>query len=341
MYHKSVLAIDIGGGTQDILLFDPNKTIENCIKLVLPSPTQLVRQKINKATAAKRDVFLSGSIMGGGPSTRGVKDHLAAGLKVYATPQAAKTFYDDLNRVTAMGVIITDSQPEHTMLINTSDLDLPRLKQVLSLYHCDLPQTVAVAVQDHGEAVGESNRQVRSRNWADFILTGGNPLQLMYHQQLPAHLTRMQAVQQAYPEAFVMDTGPAAIIGALCDPLVSSRQKNGVTIVNVGNMHTLAFLIKDNRIWGMFEHHTSMLTTAKLQYFITKLQQGQLTQEEVYEDGGHGGTVYSSNLPAQFDFLTVTGPNRQLAEPLNPHFAAPFGDMMLTGCFGLIKAIPK
>jgi uncharacterized protein (DUF1786 family) len=341
MYHKSVLAIDVGGGTQDILLFEPIKNIENCTKLVLPSPTVLVRNQINKATQEGKDIFLTGPVMGGGPSVRGVKDHLAAGLKAYATPEAAKTIYDDLDRVQEFGVIITEEPPATNIVtIATGDLDLPRLEQVLKLFQIPLPEEVAVAVQDHGEAIGQSNRLVRSKNWEEFILSGGNPYELVY-REIPTHLTRMQGVKKLFPQAILMDTGPAAIIGALCDPEVARHQETGLTIVNVGNMHTLAFLIKGDKIWGMFEHHTKMMTPEKLAYLLARLQQGKLTQEEIYQDGGHGGTISShySNLPSPFEFVSVTGPNRRLAEILNPYFAVPYGDMMLSGCFGLVKAL--
>ena len=34
----------------------------------------------------------------------------------------------------------------------------------------------------------------------------------------------------------------------------------------------------------------------------------------------------------------ITGPRRRLAQGWPGHFAAPLGDMMLTGCFGLVAA---
>ncbi|MBM7624189.1 hypothetical protein [Sporohalobacter salinus] len=34
----------------------------------------------------------------------------------------------------------------------------------------------------------------------------------------------------------------------------------------------------------------------------------------------------------------VTGPNRQLANGLGYYFAVPCGNMMLSGCFGLLAA---
>ena len=37
-----ILAADVGTGTQDILLFESGRTIENNFKLVMPSPTVIV-----------------------------------------------------------------------------------------------------------------------------------------------------------------------------------------------------------------------------------------------------------------------------------------------------------
>jgi hypothetical protein len=35
----------------------------------------------------------------------------------------------------------------------------------------------------------------------------------------------------------------------------------------------------------------------------------------------------------------VTGPRRSIAKPLGWYEAAPYGDMMLTGCFGLLSGM--
>jgi len=42
-----ILAMDIGAGTSDILLYDDRKeSIENCIKMVLPSPSLVYVAKL-------------------------------------------------------------------------------------------------------------------------------------------------------------------------------------------------------------------------------------------------------------------------------------------------------
>ena len=87
--RMKILAVDVGTGTQDILLFDSSKEPENCLKMVMPSPTMLVADRIRQATKSRADVLLTGTIMGGGPSNWAAEDHLRAGGTVSATPSAA------------------------------------------------------------------------------------------------------------------------------------------------------------------------------------------------------------------------------------------------------------
>ena len=84
-----ILTVDIGTGTQDIFLYDSQIDIENGFKLILPSPTMMIRKRIQKATRAQAPILLGGQIMGGGPNSWAVKDHLNAGFTVYATGIAA------------------------------------------------------------------------------------------------------------------------------------------------------------------------------------------------------------------------------------------------------------
>ena len=74
-----ILAVDVGTGTQDILLFDSSGPIENCIKLVMPSATSIAAGRIRRATEAGRPVLLTGVIQGGGPCHWALEDHLRDG----------------------------------------------------------------------------------------------------------------------------------------------------------------------------------------------------------------------------------------------------------------------
>jgi uncharacterized protein (DUF1786 family) len=110
-------------------------------------------------------------------------------------------------------------------------------------------------------------------------------------------------------------------------------------VVNLGNAHTFAALAQGERLWGIYEHHTGLLTLPKLFDHLTRFQTGELTNDEVFADNGHGCAYGPDYSPAaKFPFTVITGPRRRLARGWPGHFAAPLGDMMLTGCFGLVAA---
>jgi hypothetical protein len=55
---------------------------------------------------------------------------------------------------------------------------------------------------------------------------------------------------------------------------------------------------------------------------------------------GHGAALDPAYAEAgPFEFVAVTGPNRKLARPLGYHEAAPYGDMMLAGSWGLVAGV--
>src|SRR6266852_5401466 len=103
-----ILAVDVGTGTQDIMLFESGKTIENCFKLVMPSPTVIVANRIKRATERGKPILLTGVTMGGGPCHWAARDHALAGNAVAVTPEAGRTFDDDLTMVEQMGFEIID-----------------------------------------------------------------------------------------------------------------------------------------------------------------------------------------------------------------------------------------
>ena len=336
--RRKILAIDVGAGTQDILLHESDKTVENCVKMVLPSQTTIVAGRIRQATSRGEDVFLTGNLMGGGPCVSALKKHLRAGLAVYATPLAAKTIRDNPREVEAMGVQIVEEAPAEALTIGTGDIDLSTLGRALALFDIELPQHYAIAVQDHGETLEGSQRRFRFQQWKRFVEQGGRIVELAY-VEVPAHLTRMKAVQTDAPGAMLMDTGSAAIWGALCDESVAVHQEDGLVIINVGNQHTIGVLLRWERVWGLFEHHTVLMDPDKLAAYVDSLREGTLTNDEVYGDNGHGAYVHP-DYPGDgtFRFVAVTGPNRGMAAGMGYYMAVPYGDMMMTGAFGLVAA---
>jgi uncharacterized protein (DUF1786 family) len=340
MDPERILAIDVGAGTQDVLVWEAGQPMENNVKLILPSWTTILARKVKQATVEGRPLFLTGNLMGGGPIVSAMKRHMRAGHPVYITPRAALTIRDNLDQVRERGYTIVDEPPDICDLqtLVTRDVDLAALAAALEPFGVTVPETVAVAVQDHGECLHGSNRLFRFSLWREFVEGGGNMLDLAYREP-PACYTRMLAVQQDAPGAVMMDTGPAALWGILEDPAAAAHMDEGFIAVNVGNQHTLAVLARGERILGLFEHHTVLVDAEKLARLVDRLRAGAITNEEVFDDNGHGAFVGPEYKRGDgFGFVAITGPRRQMAAGLGYHFAAPHGDMMLTGSFGLVTA---
>lgn len=338
MFEEDIIVIDVGSGTQDILVYQSGKNIENCPKMVVPSQTQIVASQIRSATDKGQAIFLYGHLMGGGACGQALRQHLQAGLKAYATPNTALTFHDSIERVMEMGVEITEKEPQGVEKIWMGDVDVPALEKALSAFAINPPQKYAIAVQDHGYSVTESNRTLRFRLWQDFVARGGNLSDLIFVQDIPDIYTRMQALREVIPEAIVTDTGTAAILGMMTDPLVQAHLDEGIVAMNVGNSHTLGAAVRGHRVYGIFEQHTGALNPESLRELVKRFQEAILTHEEVYEAGGHGVALHPDMKPG-WNFIAVAGPRRDMAKDLGAYEVAPYGDMMLTGCFGILKGL--
>jgi uncharacterized protein (DUF1786 family) len=95
-------------------------------------------------------------------------------------------------------------------------------------------------------------------------------------------------------------------------------------------------------LMAVFEHHTGQMTAGKLDDYLKRLCEGTVDFKEVFDDGGHGCFVKEAVGFGNIGSVLVTGPNRDIMKNsglgVDICFAAPFGDMMLTGCFGLMDA---
>jgi uncharacterized protein (DUF1786 family) len=344
--------VDVGTGTQDILLFDTSIEVENCLQMIMPSPTVLVARQIREATARGEAVLLTGTIMGGGPSGWAAEDHLRAGQKVFATPSAAKSFNDDLAQVKKTGIEVV-SEDEAVRLpqarrIEMRDIDLDAFRRSFAAFGVDLQfDALAVAVFDHGNAPPDySDRLFRFEFLAERIRAFNSPAAFAFMRaDIPERLTRMQSVAdgvQTDVPLLVMDTAPAAVLGAMEDDRVRAHTADSAFVVNVGNFHTLAFRFDRGAITGVFEHHTGELKPEQLEDFLSRLADGTLTHEAIFNSQGHGALVLDAH-GVPIDFLAVVGPRRGilLHSHFQPYFAAPYGDMMLAGCYGLVRAFAQ
>jgi uncharacterized protein (DUF1786 family) len=362
---ERILAIDVGAGTTDILVREPGQRPENSVKLVVPSRTVVVANRIRVATEQAATIVFYGPTMGGGACTAAMRAHVAAGHQFLATPSAALTFADDLDKVTAWGARLIGDVEVHDALhaggfeVRAGDVDLQVLLHALARLGVDTEfDGAAIAAQDHGFSPGGSNRVLRFALWEKTLARRPRIEELFYlADEIPAELTRLRsaattleglwgirgtglppgiaALDLTTPTVIAADTGPAALLGALPEDC------RDAVLVNVGNGHTICAVAVDGCLTGVFEHHTGSLDGTKLEGFVRRFLAGELPGEEVLADGGHGAALAE---PAPLDLpIFVTGPCREMLAltTLPVTFAAPHGDMMLTGAYGLTRAYDR
>lgn len=352
-----VLALDIGAGTQDILLYDSRKkSVENCVKMVLPSPSQIFAAEVREATRLHRDLSISGDIIGGGAFTSALREHVEKGLRVVMTEDVAYTVRNDLDEVRELGIETVSGEEELKNFVGETlrieEVDLTKIGAFLTEFNETLSDVdvAAIAVQDHGASPkGMSNRKFRIQRMREFLEESRRPEDLAFKEEdVPPHFLRMRSAAQASrrqlpgAKVLLMDTSPAAILGCLKDPLV--ERADPVLAINVGNGHTMAAIVSEGKIVGVVEHHTRLLSPQKIKRLLVNFANGKLSDEEVFEDNGHG-LFFLAEPPgfSRIERVAATGPNRNiLAKASLPvHFASPAGDVMMTGPIGLVEATKK
>jgi len=334
-----ILAIDIGAGTQDILLYQARREEENNPQLVIPSPSRVWGSRLERLTG---DLFIQGDTIGGGRIGPVLKKHVDRGNRVSMTEGAARTIRDDLDQVREMGVEVVPSRPADFAgdAVELREIDIPFIMKIFGAYdEGEGVALTALAVQDHGSSPrGESDRVFRFSCFRQALEQGKGFSGLAYLQEEipPYYLRMLSAAHRAQSEGgvtvMVMDTVLSAILGA------SGDDGGPHVVVNMGNGHTIMALIIEGEVQGLLEHHTSLLTPQKLKDYLTRFPQGRVGNEEIYDDGGHGAFVLTATQ--ELPQIAVTGPKRGMMQEtgLAHDLPAPGGNMMMTGPWGLVKA---
>ncbi|MEF2231432.1 MAG: DUF1786 domain-containing protein [Pseudodesulfovibrio sp.] len=336
----TTLCLDIGSGTQDVLLFSPDREIENCPKFVLPSPALQIGRRLEALRMQNKPLWLHGSNMGGGV-TRFVRAHQQAGLAVAATRAAALTMADDLARLETTGIRLVEECPAGFEPVRLTDFDEAWWRRFLDAAELAWPDRIAACAQDHGFFPGQSNRLFRFKLWRSFLEEGAGRPEALVYATPPAMLTRLADLQRDIGGGPVADTGAAAVLGALfVDDIARHGRETGITLVNIGNSHLIAFLLFGDRIHGVYEQHTGCVDGPKLWADLDAFRRGRLSFDQVFADNGHG--CLTLDLPAEaagFAPTYVIGPRRSLLAGYDVTFPSPGGDMMLAGCFGLLRGL--
>lgn len=333
-----ILAIDIGAGTQDILLFDSTKKIENSVSLVLPTPSKVLAERLRRMEGS---VYIRGDTIGGGSLARAILEHLKKGYRVVMESEAAYSIRNNLDEVASMGIEIGEKPNGHAFKeLHLQEIEIGLLRDFLGRFGVDLDvDVVAVAVQDHGAPPkGTSDRIFRFRQMEALLRRDSRPETFHYvGEEIPNHFLRMRSALRAARReisapVLVMDTSLSAILGC------ADEFPGPSLIVNVGNGHTIGALLIEGRVEGLYEHHTHALTPEKLERHLRLFLRGELCGKEVFEDQGHGALTMTPYLGDVN--IVVTGPNRDLFKGTSLKFVygAPAGNTMMSGPMGLIKA---
>ena len=346
-----ILAFDIGTGTKDVLLYDSERKLENCLKMVVPSPTVVTMAQLD---AIQENVYLDGEIVGGGPLVHSAMRMLKRGLKVGFSPRAANAVKNDNLRVSEMGFHVGANPGWRTLTLDEHQLD-----RYLDFFDGfgeprDGIDGLGLAVQDHGKAgAGETDRTFRFNTFLEHLERDPTLDVFTYTPEtLPPYFMRMhegvQSFQRTLPgkRIVVMDTCVAALKGCLA---FRPEVKGPVLVLNCGNSHSMAAIIRDNRIVALFEHHTKILKKKPEKYvhYLTGLADGTIDAQAVFDDDGEGAFVREIVGIENVAAFLYTGPRRGLLEGLKfpftcaPQIATPGGDMMMTGPVGLIEGFRK
>ncbi|MGA1846571.1 DUF1786 family protein [Deferribacter abyssi] len=330
-----VLAIDIGLGTSDLLLYDSTeRNAENYLKLILPSPTKYFSKKIS---SLKGDIFVGGYTVGGGLINKALKKHLKDN-QVFISKEAARTISDNLDEVKADGFIVVEDVLNPDIFLKEVDKEV--LDFIESRCHCSIDK-VLIAVQDHGFCKGVSDREVRIDFLKSFLQNGLKDAKFELKDKIPENFTRWNSLRNQFYDLgienfAISDTSVVAALGA-----TFCTENFPVITVDVGNGHTFAAIVDGNyNVSAFLEHHTSQLTTEKLIHFLKKMVDYSLSHDEIFDDNGHGAHTFFKIEDLSYDKIDifVTGPRRKelFYENDKVKFANPFGDVMITGCVGLL-----
>ena len=348
------LMIDIGAGTMDILCFDMD-TGEH-FKAVVMSPVRRIATEIEQR---RGPLALTGAEMGGGPVTEALKRR-AAESEVLISRNAAATLHHDMDRVESFGMVLADEQQltravsdgTHSPIV-LGDVEPARLFKIIEgLGPATGSETgfeaVALCAQDHGTAPkGVSHLEFRHNLFQDMLDARPVPASLLFSgEEVPEPFNRLKSMAQDARqlnarEVYVMDSGMAAVTGAVRDP--NALNKASVVILDVATSHTVVAAMQGDQVASMAEYHTRDITLERIEALIREVADGEIRHAQILAEGGHGAYVREAVGFDNIQAIIATGPKRGLlADSRLPiQWGAPWGDNMMTGTVGLLEAVRR
>ncbi|WP_457619780.1 DUF1786 domain-containing protein [Methanopyrus sp.] len=290
------VVIDVGVGTTDVVAYtgDP----EYSPRFVAPSRVSTLAQRLRSMLGdPPRYLALVGVPMGGGPTTKELKRLMGRGTEIYAELDAALTLHNDVRRLEEMPRlhIVEDpieEVPPDSPVVETYDFRVSTVFEALQRSNVDTDsvETIVACVQDHGYHPNyESNRKHRfERLFRQYLGANGcKPDRMAFDDVPPESFPRLRTAyleaESAGVGAVAMDSKvPIAMLGRV------DSDADRLLVIDYGTGHVTAFLFDGDRIVGVYEHHTARLSPEKFERQIREFVEGELENEDVYRDGGHG-----------------------------------------------------
>jgi uncharacterized protein (DUF1786 family) len=270
------LLVDIGAGTMDILYYDTAS--EQHYKAVVKSPVQTMALKAEELPG---NLLVTGSEMGGGPITE-VLINRAREAQVIITESAAATLSHYTDQILEWGIQIIGNtevgpykeNPQYSNL-TVEDLDIKRVEKIVKGFGVPYEfDAVGVCAQDHGvPPPGVSHLAYRHEVNREILDRNPYPQALLYKSsKVPSTLNRLSSIAKSAEklpttEAFVMDSGMAAILGASVDTLASS--KKNIMVLDVATSHTVGAALSSGELSGFFEYHTRDITLNRMESLVS------------------------------------------------------------------------
>lgn len=181
-------------------------------------------------------------------------------------------------------------------------------------------------------------RAARMAWWREELRRSEGFPERCFYERMPGHELQvlLELLREEFGAVSGADSGIAALWAAMrIDSLRDRSWNEGVTVVYAGDVHTQAFMVFQERLLGLYEHHAD-LPREELLNHLKEVRLNWLPDEQVRAAGGHG--CICGDFPPEaegFRPTWVLGPRRD-ALTGSGRLVSPCGDPRFDRCFGLL-----
>ena len=331
------LAIDLGVRTTSAILYDPAVNWNEQARFTMPSKELGLLESLAGHKKNMRHVYLTGEFI-----SLAVVDVLAqyctSGLSVAMHPATAAVLCDDPKALESFGVKLVELPPPNHATLKFNDYDPAFWAMVQSVAGLPGFESVLLAVHAYDHPFSSLGKEERKLFWKTRFTSAkqkGVPPEALFDGHGP--LTMRQKSLSEKTGGLVVDSTCAVIMGALQLPDILNRTfKQGIVLAWAGHPHTLAALLYNGRIFGIYEIPSRAFVLEEWLKDIESFRLGWLPIEKAESQGGFA--YMADNLPPEaegFSPMYAAGPCSGMLESQARMINCGFGNPYI-GCIGLL-----